>query len=106
VALATLALYSLFGRSPISGSDPIWGMLAKCGVASFVGLLFQQLVGDLLFEATFGLYGGEPLSWWAGTWTLDFYSYPWEWVAFTLISVAIAVPVYRLVSRRFSLVYG
>ena len=106
VALATLASYAFFGRSPISGKDPNREMLAKCGAASFVGLLFQQLVGDLLFEATFGLYGGEPLSWWAGEWTVDFYAYPWEWVAFTLISVAIAVPVYRLVSKRFSLVEG
>jgi uncharacterized membrane protein len=103
VALATLLLYSFFGRTPVSSQDPSWRLLAKCGASSFVGLLLQQLVGDLLFEAVFGLYGIGTISW-AAIWTLDFYSYPWEWAAFTLISVALAVPIYRLVSKRFSLV--
>jgi len=103
VALATLAAYAILGKGPVSPEDPPWTTLAKCASSSFVGLLFQQLVGDLLFEATFGLYSGEGLSWWRGEWTVDFFAYPLEWISFTIISVIIAFPIYRLVSKRLRL---
>ncbi|HVP22469.1 MAG TPA: ECF transporter S component [Conexivisphaerales archaeon] len=101
VALAVLLLYIVVVRSPVSPTETLRRTVAKCGAAAFVGLLFQQLVGDLLFEATYGLYGRENLSFWYGTWRVDFLLYPWEWLSFAIISVVIAVPVYRVVSRRF-----
>ena len=100
VALCVLTSFILFARRPVSLEDSILKTAAKCGAAAFVGLLFEQLVGDILFEATFGLYSGEGISWWHGEWIVDFYVYPPEWIAFTVISVIIALPVYRLVARR------
>ena len=103
VALGTLAVYALLVRDPVSNSLPVPRLVVECGAASFVGLLFQQLVGDLLYEAVFGVYGVQGSAAWFASWRLDFFLYPWEWLSFTLISVIIAIPVFLLVSKRLRL---
>jgi hypothetical protein len=103
VALASLIAYSLVRAAPPSASDPTPRLVAKVGLASFVGLMMQQLVGSLLFEFVFGVYLGEGMQYWQATWTGSFFVYPIEWLALTAMSVIIAIPVYVLVSSRMAL---
>jgi hypothetical protein len=102
VAIAVLAAYaSLPGLRP-SASAGIGRLALTLGSVAFVGLMLQQLVGSLaMFEGILGYVEGSiPPTGWPGIWEAAFFEYPIEWIGQTLLSVAIALPVYRLVSRR------
>jgi hypothetical protein len=108
LALGTLIVYALAEGVRPSPSSSLARLTLILGAIAFVGLLLQQLVGSfVLYEGILGafeasIFPGD----WAGIWTGMFAVYPFEWIGLTIISVVLAVPVYRLVSKRFSLVEG
>jgi hypothetical protein len=108
VALGILIVYAAASGTHPSPSSSLTRLSLVSWAVAFVGLLLQQLVGSfVMYEGILGLYEGSiSSSDWPGIWNAMFVLYPFEWISLTIASVLIAVPVYRLVSKRFALVEG
>ena len=105
VALGLLAFYTFAVHVRPTPSSGLKELTLTAAAIAFVGLMLQQLVGSLvMFEGILGAYEGSIApSGWAVIWQGMFVVYPFEWVGLTVISVLIAVPVYRIASKRFAL---
>jgi hypothetical protein len=100
LALGTLVVYAAAPKLRLDTSSGLFRFTVVAGAVAFVGLLLQQLVGSfILYEGILGFYESGQLAW-PLIWTGMFLVYPFEWIGLTMISVIIAVPVYRLVSKR------
>jgi len=105
VALVVLVAYIIKGKGPLKASSSTRDLLTKGTAVTFVGLLFQQLVGSyFLFELLLGTLAKaiDPSSW-PAIWTLSSYVYPLEWLSLTALAVALAVPALRAGADRYAL---
>lgn len=108
IALSVLLAYTFASKARPTPSSGLGKLTLKVASVAFVGLMLQQLVGSyVMYEGILGAYEGSiaPGAW-AIIWDGMFVLYPFEWIGLTIFSVIIAVPVYRLVSKRFALIEG
>ena len=73
-----------------------WGL----AIFAFIGTMMQHLMGNLVFEFTWGVpIGGLTAEGFQGIWTLAFFAYPVERAVLVLITVLVGVPLVRILKK-------
>jgi hypothetical protein len=73
-----------------------WGL----AIVAFIGTMMQHLMGNLVFELTWGApIGGLTSEGFQGIWTVAFFAYPVERAVLVLITVLVGVPLVRILKK-------